>query len=197
MRGVQPFLPQQLAHLARLRAGIRPAQNLQLVLGREAPPRMPSGHLGVRWPARWGRGWGLALEYGRPSAPALPYSPVLLPYRGLLPRGLISPPCSLVNRGVRCLSHVGTEGAPSSGLRSASRGACAAARRRRAAFRGSPAAVSLSQFISVNLPVKQSSELLPERRLHQPSVLVPFRKHGWRFPSSRPQPGERVHHTEG
>jgi len=68
MRGVEPFLPEKLSHLAWLRAGICLAKDLQLVLGREAPPRVSSSYLGIRRPDRWG-GWGLALEYGRPSAP--------------------------------------------------------------------------------------------------------------------------------
>src|SRR5271167_2470332 len=66
MRGVQALTAQQCAELFRLRAGIRLAQDLELVLRREAPALRALDELGVRDPRRRGApaGRSVLLAYG-------------------------------------------------------------------------------------------------------------------------------------
>src|SRR3989449_6087427 len=114
MRGVEPLLPQKLSHLPRTAAGIRLAQDLQLVLRAEPSSLRSSFYFRV--------GPGLALDRRRPSAAgrlASLAAPSLRVSYGRLfsigPPGSIHgsfpfTPCSLNSGGVKCLIYIGREG---------------------------------------------------------------------------------------
>src|SRR5207244_10669550 len=111
---VDSLPPQKLSHLPRTAAGIRLAQDLQLVLRAEPSSLRSSFYFRV--------GPGLALDRGRPSAAgrlASLAAPSLRLSHGRLfsigPPGSIHgsfpfTPCSLNSGGVKCLIYIGREG---------------------------------------------------------------------------------------